>query len=257
MSRIGISMVFAVLAGIAAAQEEPALKDEKAKNSYAVGVDTGYRLKGMQVDLDAELVARGVKDALSGDETLLTDEELKAVLAALRIQLRTRQEQALKQLAEKNKKEGEAFLTENKTREGVITLESGLQYRVLEAGNGRKPTADDTVVCHYRGTLIDGKEFDSSLSRKQPAEFALKRVIKGWSEALQIMPVGSKWQLFIPPELAYGELGTRGAIGPNATLVFEVALLSIKDKAQASREQPESAALQNVARGPTGRTVNP
>lgn len=244
MGRIGTVMVFALLAGIAAAGDEPALKDEKAKNSYAVGVDTGHRLKATPVELDPELVARGVRDALTGGKTLLTDEELKAVLAALRIELRTRQEQARKQLGEKNRKEGEAFLAENKTREGVVTLESGLQYRVLKAGDGKKPTAEDTVVCHYRGTLIDGNEFDSSLGRKQPAAFALKSLITGWSEALQRMPVGSKWQLFVPPDLAYGERGSRGAIGPNATLVFEVELLSIEEKAQASGRRPESPAPQ-------------
>lgn len=249
MVRVGTVMVFALLAGIAAAGDEPLLKDEKAKNSYAVGVDTGRRLKATPVELDPELVARGVRDALMGEATLLTEQELKAVLAALRIELHTRQEQARKQLGEKNKKEGQAFLAENKTREGVVTLESGLQYRVLKAGDGEKPTADDTVFCHYRGTLIDGKEFDSSLSRKQPAAFALKSVITGWSEALQLMHVGSTWQLFVPPDLAYGERGARGAIGPNATLVFEVELLSIEKKTQASGQRPETPARQKVVKG--------
>jgi FKBP-type peptidyl-prolyl cis-trans isomerase len=191
----------------------------------------------------------GSEDALTGGKTLLTEEELKAVLAALRIELHTRQRQALKDLGEKNKRDAAAFLAENKTREGVVTLPSGLQYRVLQAGEGAKPTADDTVVCHYRGTLIDGKEFDSSLTRNRPATLPLKSVIKGWSEALQLMPVGSKWQLFIPPDLAYAERGAaRGGIGPNATLIFDVELLSIKDKAQASQPPPESAARQDVAR---------
>lgn len=248
MGRIGIAMVFAVVAGVAGAGDEPVLKDEKAKNSYAVGVDTGYRLKGMQVELDPELVSRGVRDALTGGKTLLTDDELKAVLAALRIELRSRQEQAQKELGEKNRKDGEAFLAENRTRQGVVTLESGLQYRVLEAGKGAKPTLDDTVVCHYRGTLVDGTEFDSSLGRQRPGTFPVKSVIKGWSEALQLMPVGSKWQLFIPSDLAYGVRGARGTIGPNAALTFEVELLSIKEKAQASQAQPDSAARQNVVR---------
>jgi len=233
MRRIGIAMAFVVLAGSAAASDEPVFKDEKAKTSYALGVETGHRLEGTPVELDAELVSRGVKDALRGDKTLLSEEELKALLAALRVELRTRHEQALKQLGEKNKKEAEAFLAENKARAGVVTLESGLQYRILKAAEGARPTADDTIVCHYRGTFIDGREFDSSLGRKEPATFAIKGMIRGWSEALPLMPVGSEWQLFVPPSLAYGERGARGRIGPNATLVFEVELLSIKDKAQA------------------------
>ena len=257
MHRIGLALIFALLAGVGAAGEEPALKDERAKNSYAVGVDTGQRLKATPVELDPELVARGVRDALRGDKTLLTEEELKAVLAALRIELRTRHEQALKSLGETNKKEGEAFLAENRTREGVVTLESGLQYRVLKAGEGRKPAADDSVLCHYRGTLIDGQEFDSSLKRNRPATFHLQKLIKGWSEALQLMPVGSKWQIFIPPDLAYGERGSRGAVGPNATLVFEVELLSIEDKARASQQSPEPSSRRHVAKDRPGRNANP
>lgn len=217
----------------AAAEDKPILQDQKAKNSYAVGVQMGSQLKkGALVELDAELVAQGVKDALTGAETLLTEAEMNAALEALRADYRMKQQEAFKQLAEKNKKDGEAFLAENKTREGVVTLESGLQYKVLKAGDGKKPTAADTVVCHYRGTLIDGTEFDSSIARNRPATLALKQVIKGWVEALELMPVGSKWQLFIPPSLAYGESGARGAgrskIGPNATLIYEVELISIQ-----------------------------
>jgi FKBP-type peptidyl-prolyl cis-trans isomerase len=218
----------------AAPKDEPVLKDQKAKSSYAVGVQMGKKLKGPTPDLDADLVARGVKDVLTGAKMLLTEEEMKAALEAARKDFRTKQAEVLKQLAEKNKKEGEAFLAENKTKEGVVTLKSGLQYKVLKAGDGKKPAADDTVVCHYRGTLIDGTEFDSSLARSKPATFPLKQLIKGWAEALQLMPVGSKWQLFIPPGLAYGEKGPRGVratkIGPNATLIFEVELISIQER---------------------------
>ncbi len=123
-----------------------------------------------------------------------------------------------------------SFLAENKNKEGVVTLASGLQYKILKAGDGAKPTADDTIVCHYRGTLIDGTEFDSSYKRGQAAAFPLSKVIKGWTEVFQLMPVGSKWQLFIPPHLAYGERGSRGKIGPNSTLIFEVELISIQGK---------------------------
>jgi FKBP-type peptidyl-prolyl cis-trans isomerase len=217
----------------AAAKDESVLQNQKAKNSYAVGVQMGSKLKGPSTDLDAELVSRGVKDALTGAKTLLTEAEMKAALEALQTDYRTKQQEAVKQLAEKNKKDGEDFLAGNKTKKGVVTLESGLQYKVLKAGDGKKPTAADTVVCHYRGILIDGAEFDSSLARNRPGTFALKHVIKGWSEALELMSVGSKWQLFIPPSLAYGESGPRGAgrskIGPNATLIYEVELLSIQD----------------------------
>jgi FKBP-type peptidyl-prolyl cis-trans isomerase len=216
-----------------AAKDELILRDQKAKNSYAAGVQMGNKLKGPSMDLDAEIVSRGVKDALTGAKTLLTEAEMKAALEALRTDYRTKQQETVKQLAKENKKDGEAFLAGNKTKEGVVTLESGLQYKILKAGDGKKPTAADTVVCHYRGILIDGTEFDSSLARHRPGTFALKQVIKGWVEALELMPVGSKWQLFIPPSLAYGESGPLGAgrskIGPNATLIFEVELLSIQD----------------------------
>jgi hypothetical protein len=135
------------------------------------------------------------------------------------------------EMAMRNKKQGEAFLAANRAKDGVVALESGLQYKILKAGDGKKPTADDRVVCHYRGTLIDGTEFDSSYKRNQPATFLVKKVIKGWSEALQLMPAGSKWQLFIPSGLAYGQRGTGRGIGPNATLVFEVELVSVEDAA--------------------------
>ncbi len=187
--------------------DEPILKDQKAKSSYAVGVQMGSKLKGPSMDLDADLVSRGVKDAMTGAKTLLTEAEMKAALEAVRKDAQTKQVEASKERAEKNKKEGEAFLAENKAKEGVVTLESGLQYKVLKSGDGEKPAADDTVVCHYRGTLIDGTEFDSSIARHKPATLPLKRLIAGWSEALQLMPVGSRWQLFIPANLAYGEKG--------------------------------------------------
>jgi FKBP-type peptidyl-prolyl cis-trans isomerase len=230
--------------GTEASPKIAALPDQKAKNSYAVGVEMGVKLRGAALDLDAELVSRGMKDGLTGNDTLLNVAELNAAVTALRLDYRMKAEEARKQLADKNKKEGEAFLAANKTSDGVVALESGLQYKVLKEGSGAKPTAEDSVVCHYRGTLIGGQEFDSSLKRDKPASFALKRVIKGWSEALLLMPVGSKWALYVPPNLAYGERGSRGRIGPNQTLVFEVELLSIRDKPQA---QGAAAAAKPVA----------
>jgi len=160
----------------------------------------------------------------------LTDAEAQAALAELQAEVRKKQDAEAQAAAEANMKEGEAFLADNKTKEGVVTLPSGLQYKILTPGTGPKPTASDTVVCNYRGTFINGTEFDSSYKRGQPASFPVGQVIKGWTEALQLMPVGSKWQLFIPPDLAYGQRGAGGAIGPNATLIFEVELLSIKEK---------------------------
>ena len=160
----------------------------------------------------------------------MTEEQGRAAIAELQKELMQKQQAQVAVVAEKNKAEGQAFLEKNKTAEGVVILPSGLQYKILKAGEGKKPGLDDTVVCHYRGTLINGTEFDSSMKRKEPASFPVKGVIKGWTEALQLMPVGSKWQLFVPSNLAYGERGAGGAIGPNATLIFEVELLSIQGK---------------------------
>jgi FKBP-type peptidyl-prolyl cis-trans isomerase len=160
----------------------------------------------------------------------MSEEEIRAALTDLQNEMRAKQAQATKEIAEKNKQAGEAFLAENKKKEGVVTLPSGLQYKILKAGDGIKPTAEDTVVCQYRGTLIDGKEFDSSFKRNQPATFQVNRVIKGWTEALQLMPVGSKWQLFIPSALAYGEASPGADIPPDSTLIFEVELVSIQPK---------------------------
>ncbi len=224
--------------GTAAAPIAKAPADPKAKRSYALGVAMATEARGAGLDLDADLVARGVRDALLGGASLLTKEELKAALDSLRLVFQTKQEGLQQQFGEKNAADGAAFLALNKAKEGVVSLGSGLQYRVLTAGDGRRPTAQDTVLCHYRGTLLDGREFDSSRKRNQPVTFALSRVIKGWSEALQLMPVGSKWQLFVPPELAYGERGASGKIGPNATLIFEVELLSIQEAPKAAPSRP-------------------
>jgi UDP-GlcNAc:undecaprenyl-phosphate/decaprenyl-phosphate GlcNAc-1-phosphate transferase len=217
-----------LLAALASAQEPSALKNEKEKLSYALGMDLGNQLKKMSVDIDPALFGKGLGDALSGGKALLTEEEARATVVALQTELRQKQIEATRAAAPNNKKAGEAFLAENKKKEGVITLPSGLQYKILRAGQGKRPTDVDTVECQYRGSLIDGTEFDSSYRRTQPATLKLSGVIPGWREALKIMPVGSKWQLFIPPQLAYGERGAGSEIGPNATLIFEVELLAIK-----------------------------
>lgn len=215
------------------------LNTQKDKASYAIGMNMGQGLRKNSVDVDPNIIVRGFKDALAGGKTLLTDDEAKAALMALQTDLREKQQAKMQALGETNKKDGEVFLTENKTKDGVVTLPSGLQYKILKEGTGPKPTASDSVVCDYKGTLLDNTEFDSSYKRHQAATFPVSGVIKGWTEALQLMPVGSKWQLFIPSDLAYGPRGgPGGAIGPNATLVFEVELLSIQPKAQSQVPNP-------------------
>ncbi len=212
------------------AQETPALKSPKEKRSYALGIDLGRQLRNNLIEVDPDLFSQGLKDALAGGKTLLSEEEVRTAIAELQAEMKARVAEARRMSGEDNKKAGDAFLAENKKKEGVVTLPSGLQYKILKAGEGKKPTANDTVVCNYRGTLVNGVEFDSSYARGTPATFPVNGVIKGWTEALQLMPVGSKWQLFIPPDLAYGERGAGAQIGPNATLIFEVELISIKDK---------------------------
>jgi FKBP-type peptidyl-prolyl cis-trans isomerase FklB len=221
-----LAMMF--LPAFAAAQEAPALKTEKEKLSYAMGMDLGNQLKSRSVDVDPAVFGRGLADALAGSKTLLTAEEAKAIITELQKGMLVKQAAEAKVVGAKNKSEGDAFLAANKAKEGVVALPSGLQYKILTAGTGKMPTADNTVVCQYRGTLIDGKEFDSSYTRNQPASFQVKGVIKGWTEVLQLMPVGSKWQVFIPPTLAYAERGSGAMIGPNATLIFEIELVAIK-----------------------------
>ncbi len=214
----------------AAAKPKPlVLTTEKDKQSYAIGLNVGKSLHRDDIDIDPKIVLQGLQDAMAGGKVLLTDDQIKTVMTDLQNQVRQKQEEKRQALAENNKKDGATFLAANATKPGVVTLPSGLQYKVLTAGTGAKPTATDSVICNYRGTLLNDTEFDSSYKRGQPATFPVSGVIKGWTEALQLMPVGSKWQLFIPADLAYGERG-REPIGPNATLVFDLELLSIQPK---------------------------
>jgi FKBP-type peptidyl-prolyl cis-trans isomerase FklB len=211
------------------AQEKLVLKNQKEKVSYIIGMDIGGNLRKQSIDVDPNSLARGIQDALSGANPLLSREEIQETMVAFQ-----------KEMAEKQKQRGEAFLSENKKKEGVKVLPSGLQYKVIKAGTGKKPKVNDTVTVHYRGTLTDGTEFDSSSRRGQPATFPVSGVIRGWTEALQLMEEGAKWQLFVPSNLAYGERGAGGLIGPNATLIFEVELISIqenkKDKKQENKK---------------------
>jgi FKBP-type peptidyl-prolyl cis-trans isomerase len=205
------------------------LKTQKEKASYALGMKIGgdLRRQGANAAVDPALAARGFKDALAGSKALLTDDEVRAALTQLQTEMRDKQAAKAHEAGATSRKEGEAFLAANKDKEAVVTLPSGLQYKILTAGTGPKPTAGDTVTCNYRGTLLNGKEFDSSYKRGEPTSFPVSGVIKGWTEALQLMPVGSKWQLFIPADMAYGDHGAGGDIGPGETLIFEVELISI------------------------------
>jgi FKBP-type peptidyl-prolyl cis-trans isomerase FklB len=211
-----------------------ALTTEKDKASYAIGVnigkDLGEKLRKDSVDVNTAIVLRGMKDALAGGKMLLTDDQAKAAMDQFMADLHEKQEKKMAIAGDVNKAKGDTFLAANKTKDGVITLPSGLQYKIISPGTGPKPTSSDSVVCNYRGTLIDGTEFDASAKHGGPATFPVGKVIKGWTEALQLMPVGSKWQLYIPSDLAYGSQGAGGDIGPNSTLIFDIELLSIKAK---------------------------
>jgi len=224
-------VALALLTGSACAEPQE-LKTEKEKLSYSMGVATGMQMKRQSIDVDADMFAKGLRDAVSGGTLMMTEPQVQETLMKFQQDMAAKQAEKTKLQAEANKKEGEAFLAENKKKEGVKTLPSGLQYKVITEGKGKMPKETDTVTTHYRGTLIDGTEFDSSHKRGQPATFPVKGVIKGWTEALQLMKEGSKWQLFIPSELAYGERGAGQTIGPNATLIFDVELISISNSAE-------------------------
>lgn len=211
--------------------QDNALKDKKQKLSYSLGLNIGANLKSQGIDIDPQVLARGIADVISGTKPAMSEDEVRATLQELQTNMQAKdsqQQEANKQQGDTNKKAGDAFLAANAKKPGIVTLPSGLQYKILKAGTGPKPKETDTVVTQYRGTLLDGSEFDSSYKRNEPAVFPCNGVIKGWTEALQLMPVGSKWQLFIPPQLAYGERGAGDVIGPNQTLIFEVELVSIK-----------------------------
>jgi len=205
-------------------------KNETEKLSYALGMNLGIGFHQQALEVDPKLILQGVQDGLAGGKTLLTEQEMVATLQQFQSELRSKSEERRRGLAETNLKEGEAFLAANKLKEGVVTLPSGLQYKVITEGTGPKPGPEDTVVCHYRGTLINGVEFDSSYRRGQPTSFKVNEVIAGWTEALQLMHVGSKWQLVVPSNLAYGPQGRGETIGPNTVLVFDVELISIRGK---------------------------
>jgi FKBP-type peptidyl-prolyl cis-trans isomerase len=227
----------ALLTLAAGAQGTSAFKTPQEKFSYALGMQIGNGFRKQALDVDPASAGKGLADAFSGGKTLLTEDEMRAVLTSAQEEYKKKQAAARAEKAQAALKEGEAFLAANKSKEGVITLPSGLQYKILKAGTGEKPDLDDTVVCNYRGTFIDGTEFDSSAKHEAPGTFPLKGVIRGWKEALHLMPVGSKWQLFVPSYLAYGENGAGQLVPPNSTLIFEVELLSIQENHEPKRER--------------------
>lgn len=223
-----LAAVALILAGLPACAAETPFKTQQEKVSYALGQGMALNLRQQGAEVDLAMLIRGLQDVLAGGTPLLGEEELRTTLTQFQTHLRQQQVDAMKKQAEANKAEGEAFLAGNQRKEGVVTLPSGLQYKVLKTGEGRKPVASERVECHYRGALLNGTEFDSSSRRGEPAVFGVSAVMPGWTEALQLMPVGSKWQLFVPADLAYGARGFPPQIGPNATLVFEIELLAIK-----------------------------
>lgn len=221
-----LALLGMVLLTAQCAQEPTDLKTEKDKVNYAIGISVARSFKQQGMEVDVDMVVKGLKDELTSKKILLSEDELRKTMTAYQQDRKLKQMQERKVAALGKKKEGDAFQEENKKKEGVVTLPSGLQYKILKAGEGKKPTTNDMVEVRYRGTFIDGKEFDSSGSETRT--FKLAGIIPGWREALQLMPVGSKWQLVVPPELAYGERGMGQGIMPNTTLLFEVELVGIK-----------------------------
>jgi len=209
----------------------PAFKTQKEKISYAIGMEMGKGVKTQGIDVDPSILEQGLKDALSGAKSQMSEDEIKQVITALQQDIRQKQMQVQEAAAAENKTKGEAFLAANAKKEGVVALPDGLQYKILTAGQGKKPVESDTVMCNYKGTFVDGTEFDSSAQAGKPVPFEVKNVIPGFKEVLQLMPVGSKWQVFVPSNLAYGERGAGGVIGPNAMLIFEIELVSIEGPA--------------------------
>lgn len=230
MKQVTAALLAVTMVATAANAADPSLKDSKDKLGYGIGLDMGKTFKKQGLEINPDALLKGLKDGLSGATPKLSEEEIKATFMAVQQEMAKKQMEESTKAAAKNKQAGVDFLAANKKKTGVTTTASGLQYKVITAGKGEKPKADSIVKTHYHGTLIDGTVFDSSVKRGEPVEFEVGQVIKGWTEALQLMPVGSKWQLVIPSELAYGERGAGSDIGPNSTLIFEVELLAIQPK---------------------------
>jgi FKBP-type peptidyl-prolyl cis-trans isomerase FklB len=230
MRNVVLVVLALALAGCqSSGQKNVELKTQKDKVSYSIGLNIGSNMVRDSLDLDYDALVQGMKDAwLDTSKRMMKESEVQACMMTWQQEMQTKKMAHQQGVADKNKKDGEKFLEENKKEAGVVTLPSGLQYKVITEGKGPKPAATQTVVTNYSGTLIDGTEFDSSMKHGKPAEFPVNGVIKGWTEALQMMKVGSKWRLFIPPDLAYGDQGAGNVIPPGSTLIFEIELLQIK-----------------------------
>lgn len=228
MKTLALIAACVVLATAGSAQTKGPFKTTKEKVSYGIGMEIGRNFKRQDLSVNLDAFTRGIKDGLGGKAPAIPDSELQACMQSFGKEMMEKQATKAKVAGEANRKTGDAYLSANKKKEGVVVLPDGIQYRILKAGSGEKPTADKTVVCNYRGTLVDGREFDSSYNRGEPATFPIANVIKGWQEILVLMPVGSKWEVVVPAELAYGEQTRGDLIGPNSTLVFEIELLSAK-----------------------------
>lgn len=251
-------LCFLLLVGVATAADKPApvLKSQKAKDGYAIGYQIGEDFKRHNLTIDPDMLARGARDALTQKKPLMTPEERRTALTDLEMRIRTAQQKMLQEQAAKNLAASDKFLAENGAKEGVKTLPSGLQYRVIQEGTGPSPQAADTVTVNYRGSLVDGTEFDSSYRRGQPAELPVEGLIPGWTEALHLMKTGSKWEIFIPPQLGYGERGASPVIPPNSVLVFEVELLSVeaaKEKSEGQQQGQEQGQQQEQQQGQQGK----
>jgi FKBP-type peptidyl-prolyl cis-trans isomerase len=228
----------AVLASAAATAQQEVTELDSAEDrlSYTIGMDIGQSLAGQEMPLDIDILMQGLRDSYLGEETLLTQEEARSEREQFIQQRQQRLAEQRSEEAQVNLEEGQAFLAANADKEGVTVTDSGLQYRVIEEGEGPRPDADDRVTVHYRGTLINGVEFDSSYARDEPATFGLNQVIPGWTEGLQLMREGATYEFFIPSDLAYGEQGRPGPIGPNSTLIFEVELLEVQSSDDSASE---------------------
>ena len=224
LAGLALLLTFALIA----AQDKSPLKSQQDKISYSIGLRIGRNFKGQGIEIAPDALIRGVRDAMEGNTTLLSDEEIRMVMFAFQMEQRGKQQERSQQIGEKNKREGEAFLAKNRQKPGVTTAASGLQYKVITEGTGKSPSVNDSVIAHYKGTLIDGTVFDNSYDRGEPARLSVSGVIPGWTEALQMMKVGAKWMLWIPAQLAYGERGTGQHIGPNTALIFEIELIAIE-----------------------------
>lgn len=257
MKRLIICLSAVCIASIGLAQDKAQLKDQKDKASYSIGYDIGETFKKQNIDLNPDALFGGLKDALAGKEASMNKEERDKTLQAFQKEMMEKQIAASKEAATKNAAEGEKFLAENKKKPDVKTTASGLQYKVIKEGSGPSPKEADTVVVNYKGTLIDGTEFDSSYKRNEPASFQVNRVIKGWIEGLQLMKPGAKYQLFIPAALGYGERGAGQLIGPNATLIFDVELMSIKPPEPAASVAPGAPAASTTPAVKPAVSVSP